>query len=142
MAVKIGIVGKQTTPDNITNLGPNEIFVFGSNTAGIHGRGAALQAYKQFGCPYGFGEGLHIESQTYAFPTLAVPKGRKSFSLEPRTDDELLASVRKLYETAQKNPNLTFLLTKVGCGLAGYEESHMITLFRGTPANIVKPKGW
>lgn len=114
-------------------LQPDEVFVFGSNLAGRHGKGAALQARVKFGAKAGVGEGL--TGQTYAFPTLG-------HRLEKRSMEDLAASRDRLYDTCRAYPQKRFLLTKVGCGLAGYEESAMRELFRGAPGNVVMPEGW
>lgn len=122
------------TPDNITMLEENQIFVFGSNTAGIHGAGAARFAYEKFGAVYGVGEGL--TGQSYAFPTL-------DNYLKQRTSAQLRMSILELYVCAEDHPNLEFLLTKVGCGLGGYSEEYMKSLFAlRCPVNIIKPLGW
>lgn len=117
----------------ITKLKQNEIFVFGSNLAGRHGKGAALQAVRKFGAIYGQGEGL--QGRSYAFPTLDE-------NFQQRTLAELEFSRTLLYEECEKHPHLQFLLTKVGCGLAGYSEEVMKKLFEQAPGNLVKPKGW
>ena len=119
----------------ITELKPNEIFVFGSNTAGRHGAGAALCARLDFGARYGIGEGL--TGQCYALPTLDA-------NLQKRTREDLYESVRQFYLCAQRNPHLIFLLTKVGCGLAGYGEDFMKGLFESMPRlpNVRRPEGW
>src|SRR3990167_3435276 len=100
----------------ITELKPNEIFVFGSNTAGRHGAGAALCARLDFGARYGIGEGL--TGQCYALPTLGD-------HFRQRTEVELIESIRLFYQCCADNPDKVFLLTKVGCGLAGYTEEYM-----------------
>lgn len=132
----------------ITELKPNEIFVFGSNTAGIHGRGAAKQAVEHFGAQRRIGEGL--TGQCYALPTLDAHSGEERF-LTQRTEVELIESIRLFYQCCADNPEKTFLLTKVGCGLAGYTEEYMKYLFSapvlflcapGPPSNIVWPEGW
>lgn len=117
----------------ITKLKPNQIFVFGSNLAGRHGAGAARQAKLHFGAVYGVGEGL--TGQSYAFPTL----GRQ---LEKIPLHWLEQSRDRLYECCFANPEKQFLLTKVGCGLAGYEEAIMRDLFRHPPENLVLPEDW
>ena len=121
------------TPDNITDLKPDELFCFGSNTAGRHGAGAARYAMLKFGAKYGVGEG--ITGQSYAFPTLTA-------SLGHRTQAELEHSRDLFFSCALANPEKTFLLTKVGCGLAGYKESTMADLFMFAPTNVIKPEGW
>ena len=131
----------------ITSLGPNDIFVFGSNRAGRHGAGAARQAFCSFGAVMGVGEGLRGKS--YAFPSLDE-------NLNPVHLYDLVASRDLLYETARQHPGLTFLLTKVGCGLAGRDESEMRALFsrpeehaegvivpyKERPENIILPEDW
>jgi hypothetical protein len=117
----------------IIGLDPTEVFVFGSNTAGRHGAGAALQARMQWGAELGVGEGL--TGQCYAFPTL-------DHDLNQRSLDEITESVNKLYTVCEHNPDLTFLLTKVGCGLAGYPESVMQSLFQNHPNNLILPLDW
>ena len=118
----------------IDKLQPNQVFVFGSNLAGRHGAGAAKQAREQFGAVYGVGEG--IMRQSYAFPTLD-----RHFKRVPLQG--LMASRDRLYSCCYDNPDKQFLLTKVGCGLAGYEESIMRELFSDSPpANLVLPEDW
>ena len=124
---------KRTTPENIQRLEPNEIFCFGSNLRGVHGKGAALQAYRDFGAEYGVGEGL--TGQCYALPTL----GR---NLEQLTGICLASVISKFNATVREHPELQFLLTKVGCGLAGYDEEYMKSFFTESPSNVIKPEGW
>lgn len=127
----------KTTPDNITSLEPNQVFVFGSNLAGIHGAGAAKFALKNFGAVYGHGWGL--QGQSYALPTLDERFQQLPFRV-------LNDHVERLYQCVRVNPKLEFLLTKVGCGLGGYAEWYMKMFFdqqvRGNPSNLVKPPGW
>ena len=117
----------------ITKLAPNEVFVFGSNLAGRHGAGAARQAFKQFGAVMGVGEGLR--GQSYAFPTL----GRDLCQLPISRMEE---SRDQLYSVCADFPNKQFLLTKVGCGLAGHPEAIMRGLFTDAPANLILPEDW
>ena len=120
----------------ITSLKPNEIFVFGSNTAGRHGRGAALTAKQKFGAVYGVGEGL--TGQCYAFPTLDK-------NLHQRTWKELYQSRDLLYDCCWDNSDKVFLLTEVGTGLAGYSKSDMASLFDTPwrkPANLLPYNDW
>lgn len=121
------------TSENITELKKNEVFVFGSNLAGRHAAGAAKVAHDHFGAVYGVGEGLI--GQSYALPTLDK-------KLQQRNDEQLTMSVRKLWKCAKENPDKVFLLTKVGCGIAGYDEEYMADKFKDAPGNIIKPKGW
>lgn len=108
------------TPDNITNLNTNEIFVFGSNLSGIHGKGAAKTAIK-WGAKWNQSTGL--QGQTYAIPTKS--KGIKRTltinEIEPFVDDFIYF--------AFSNPHLTFLVTEIGCGLAGLKHKDVALLF-------------
>lgn len=117
----------------ITKLEPNEIFVFGSNLAGRHGAGAALQARTQFGARWGHGEG--ITGRCYAFPTLDE-------NLQRLPMERLEQARDKLYRACWKNPDHRFLLTKVGCGLAGYPEEQMRALFAQPEPNLILPEDW
>ena len=117
----------------ITALADNEIFVFGSNIAGRHGAGAALQARRQFGAEYGVGEG--ITGRCYALPTL-------DYQFRQRTLREVQESRDRLYATCKSLFDRRFLLTKVGCGLAGFPEQIMRALFADPPENLILPEDW
>jgi len=121
------------TPERISKLAPDEVIIVGTNTAGRHGAGAAAQAHRHFGLELGIGEGL--SGQSYAFPTL-------DDGLRQRADSELRESVQRLFKCAAEHPAKKFLLTKVGCGIAGYSEEYMASLFKNAPANIIKPLDW
>lgn len=108
------------TPDHITTLKDNEIFVFGSNTKGAHGLGAAKTAIK-WGAKYGVGEGL--QGRTYGLPT----KDRKINTL---TIQQISYCVNRFIKCARENPHLIFLVTEVGCGLAGYKPKEIAPLFK------------
>ena len=111
----------RVTNPNITKLKPNEIFVFGSNLAGIHGAGAAKLAYEKFGALWGFGEGM--KDQSYAFPT-------KDKHLETLDLDDIQTSADSLLYTINLYPEYDFLITEVGCGMAGYNPYQIAPLFR------------
>ncbi|MCQ4165105.1 A1S_2505 family phage non-structural protein [Tahibacter harae] len=117
----------------ITSLAANEIFVFGSNLAGHHAGGAARQAAECFGATDGVGEGM--TGHCYAFPTLG-------HQLERLPLQQLEASRDRLYSCCHNHPQLRFLLTKVGCGIAGYAEQAMQDLFQDPPRNLVLPHDW
>lgn len=105
----------------------------GTNLAGAHVGGAACEAYARYGLDWGIGEGL--SNSAYAFPTLDANFGQLPIErLEEARD--------RLYQTAQANSDKEFLLTKVGCGIAGYPEKQIRSLFTDTPDNIIKPAGW
>ena len=123
----------RTTPENIKSLKKGNIFVFGSNKAGRHGAGAAKLAKDKFEAEYGVGEGL--TGRAYAFPTLDE-------NFEKLDLKEIKKSVNKLNKCAKENSFKIFLLTKVGCGLAGYKEDEIKKLFSDMELNIIKPRGW
>ena len=112
----------RVTPDWITSLKDNEIFVFGSNLSGIHGAGAARMAKLLWGAKWGNPAGL--QGRTYAIPT--KDKGHKrTLSLE-----EIKPFVDEFIEFAKENPKLIFLVTDVGCGLAMIRPKDMAPLFK------------
>ena len=123
----------RVTPENITKLEPNEIFVFGSNRAGIHGKGAAKQAVK-FGAVYGRDDGF-TGGQTYGICT----KDRKLRTLSLL---EIEIGVRRFIRHAKMNTKLTFLVTPIGCGLAGYKPKQIAPMFEEAShlLNVVLPK--
>lgn len=108
-----------------------EVFVFGSNKTGRHGKGAALHAVRHCGAVYGIGEGRMGNS--YALPT-------KGFRLETLSLAEIeRRSVQNFLFHARAHPEDTFRLTPVGCGLAGYRHDQIGPMFRGAPANVIIP---
>ena len=108
-----------TSPENITLLKPNEIFVFGSNEAGIHGAGAAKRAI-QFGATYG--QGFGFSGQTFAIPT-------KDWHIKTLSIKEIDAYVSRFMDFAKENTQYTFLVTPIGTGLAGYTAKEIAPLF-------------
>ena len=118
------------TPNNITKLENNEVFVFGSNIEGHHGGGAARLAYEKFGAVWGLGVGL--AGQSYAIPTMHGGVA----AIKPYVD-EFIAF-------AKDNKNLTFLVTRIGCGIAGFTDDEISPLFEKAhdAENIVLPPGW
>ncbi len=121
---------KRTTPELITSLQPNEIFVFGSNLAGMHGGGAAYIAYRKFGAI--MGQGVGLQGQSYGIPTM---QGGVE-TIKPYVDDFI--------EFAKAHPELTFLVTRIGCGIAGFTDEEIAPLFAEAHKveNIVLPAGW
>ena len=118
------------TPEFITKLQPGEIFVFGSNLKGLHYGGAARAAYDNFGAEWGVGVGL--TGQTYAIPTM---QGGVE-TIKPYTD-EFIAF-------AGEHPELTFLVTPIGCGIAGFDEKQIAPLFVEClgMTNVLLPKSF
>lgn len=108
--------GPRVAPDNIKSLESNEIFVFGSNAGGYHGGGAAAFAMHKFGAIWGQGEGL--QGQSYAIPTM---EGIES----------MRAAIDRFTQFADQHPELRFLVTRVGCGIAGYSVREVAPLFKG-----------
>lgn len=109
------------------------VFVFGSNLAGRHGRGAALEAREKHGAVYGVGEGLM--GQSYAIPT-------KDMRLKSLPLAFIEAAVERFKEFARTHPEMTFQVTRVGCGLAGYDATQIAPMFQGAPDNCTLPEGW
>lgn len=116
----------------ITDLKPNQIIVVGTNMNGEHLGGAAAQAHRSFGLEWGVVEG--ISGHTYAFPTLT--KNMKQF-----LPTMLRNPADRLKRYATSNPDIEFLLTPVGTGIAGYPKEVIEELFRSLPENI-KKVGW
>ena len=108
-----------------------DIFVFGSNLSGRHGKGAALFAKKYHGAVYGQGVGL--QGNSYAIPT----KDNKIKTLP-------LAEIKKYVDIfiqfAQDNPDLRFILTNFGCGLAGYKNYEIAWMLKDVPPNVILTK--
>lgn len=105
------------TPEHITSLKSNEIFVFGSNLAGAHGGGAAYLAYQRFGAV--MGQGVGLQGQSYAIPTMQGGA------------NTILPYVEEFIAFAQQHPEMTFLVTKIGCGIAGFTPAEIAPLFAG-----------
>ncbi len=118
------------TPERIDHLEKNEIFVFGSNLAGHHKGGAAWAALHKFGAVWGVGVGL--QGQSYAIPTM---QGGVE-TIRPYVD--------QFIEFAKMHPELVFLVTRIGCGIAGFRESEIAPLFKQAKevGNIVLPRGF
>ena len=106
---------KEYTPERISKLNPNEIFVFGSNLAGMHGGGAAWIAYERFGAI--MGQGVGLQGQSYAIPTM---QGGVE-TIKPYVDEFI--------EFASKHPEYKFFVTKIGCGIAGFRVEEIAPLF-------------
>ena len=102
------------TPDHITRLGANEVFVFGSNEQGLHYGGAAKAALENFGAIMGQGNGL--QGKSYAIPSMGGLGVMGEY-------------VKEFCEFAKAHPEKRFLVTEIGCGLAGYSISEVAPLF-------------
>ena len=119
---------RRFTPEMITSLAENEIFVFGSNLAGAHGGGAARMAYRHFGAVWGIGVGL--TGRTYAIPTMQGGV------------DTIKPYVDQFIAFAREHRQLTFLVTRIGCGIAGFSDRDIAPLFAQAieVENIILPK--
>lgn len=109
------------TPENITKLEQNQIFVFGSNLSGRHGKGAAKTA---LGWGAKWGQGAGLQGRTYGIPTKDVNIRRTLTVLEikPFVDDFI--------KFAKERQDLIFLITEIGCGLAGMKPKEIAPLFK------------
>lgn len=116
------------TPDFITELKPNEIFVFGSNLAGMHGGGAAHVAMERF-CAI-WGQGVGLQGQSYAIPTM---QGGVE-TIKPYVDEFI--------SFAKSHPEYTFYVTRIGCGIAGFTVDQIAPLFSQAldVPNIILPE--
>jgi hypothetical protein len=109
------------------------VFVFGSNLAGRHGKGAALWARQHRGAIYGRGVGL--QGNSYAIPT-------KDQQLRVLPLDAIHPYVGEFVDFARSRPDLSFELTPIGCGLAGYRPEQIAPMFSGAPTNVILPEAF
>lgn len=109
------------------------VFVFGSNLAGRHGKGAAACALANHGAIYGQGKGL--QGSSYAIPT-------KDKELKALPLPAISVYVLEFLYFAHKHPNYTFNVTRIGCGLAGYTDEQIGPMFNEASANVNLPAGW
>ena len=118
------------TAERITELKPNEIFVFGSNLAGRHLGGAARDAYEHFGAI--MGQGVGLQGQTYAIPTM---QGGVE-TIEPY--------VKEFISFANDHSEYTFLVTQIGCGIAGFTPEQIAPLFKDAihMTNVILPESF
>lgn len=116
---------EKVTPERITSLKPNEIFVFGSNLKGLHAGGAARCALDNFGAQWGNGVG--IQGQSYAIPTLTAPGG---YGADMLSIPELKKYIDEFLNFAAQHRDLVFLVTPIGCGIAGFTPEEIAPLFK------------
>jgi hypothetical protein len=124
------MLGARVTPYMIRELAPNEIFVFGSNLQGEHRGGAAWIANTDFGAEWGVGVGR--TGQCYAIPTMHGGVEE----IRPYVDDFI--------KYAKQNPGLVFLVTRIGCGIAGFTDEQMAPLFANAKdlPNVALAEQW
>lgn len=121
-------MSREYTPERIAQLGEDEVFVFGSNLEGMHGGGAARTAYQRFGAVWGEGVGHH--GQSYAIPTMHGGV------------EQIRPYVDEFVEYARANTHLRFLVTRIGCGIAGFRDEQIAPLFSEALncSNIILPR--
>ena len=105
----------RVTPDYVTTLGPGQVFVFGSDLQGMHDGGAAAVAYARFGAI--LGQGVGLQGDSYAIPTTLDRV------------EEIKPYVDEFIEFAAEHPEKTFLVTRIGCGVAGFTDGQIAPLF-------------
>lgn len=110
-----------------------QIFVFGSNLAGRHGKGAALCARQKHGAVYGQGVGL--QGCSYGIPT-------KDKNLQTLPLNEIQYYVEEFIHFTKVKPEWQFNVTRIGCGYAGYTDKDIAPMFKGAPDNCALPEGW
>lgn len=118
---------------NITTLNSNEIFVFGSNLKGVHGAGAAKYARDNFRAELGRGYGF--TGECYALPT-------KDHNIRTMALDSIGIYINDFIRAASEFPDYRFMVTKVGCGLAGYSDGDIAPMFKDSPPNCVFHSDW
>lgn len=117
----------QTYEGEITKLNKNEIFVFGSNNKGIHGGGAAKTAYEKFGAKMGKASGLYGKS--YGIITVSFDKKNDYWKLKKDSLDFIKKEIEIFYNYAKQSES-KFIVTDIGCGIAGFEISQIAPLFK------------
>ena len=125
-----GIERPEHTPDMISELKADEVFVFGSNLEGMHGGGAAYTAFKKFGAAMGCGVGHR--GQSYAISTMHGGV------------EDIRPYVDEFIRYAAEHPELFFYVTRIGCGIAGFKDREIAPLFAEARElkNVCLPKGW
>jgi hypothetical protein len=120
----------RVTPERVEELREGQIFVFGSNAYGHHDGGAARVAVERFGAVYG--QGLGLQGRSYAIPTMNLPLG----AIEQYVDEFI--------DFADMHPEMTFLVTRIGCGIAGFSDEDIAPLFARAYSlpNVFLPKSF
>lgn len=118
------------TPERITELKADEVFVFGSNLAGMHGGGAAWVAFRKFGAV--MGQGVGPQGQSYAIPTMQGGV------------DTIKPYVDAFIDYAKAHPESFFYVTRIGCGIAGFTDAEIAPLFQDAVGvdNICLPESF
>lgn len=127
-----GLFGTAPNPP-APSQAPARVFVFGSNLAGRHGKGAAQEALRKHGAI--MGQGVGLQGQSYALPT-------KDEYLRPLPLSEIGQYVSEFLDVARARRDTVFTVTRVGCGLAGYTDDDIAPMFADAPENCILPSGW
>jgi hypothetical protein len=130
MSCPVPQVTARTDIERQTKQPITPVFVFGSNLAGRHGKGAALYAREHHGAIYGQSEGL--QGNSYGIPT-------KDASIRTLPLETIAGYVTRFKAFAAAHPDHRFQVTAIGCGLAGYSPTQIAPLFRGAPSNCILP---
>lgn len=130
------------TPDNITELKDNEVFVFGSNVQGEHVGGAAWAAFQKFGAK--MGEGFGHNGKSYAIPTCIRLNGTdgKRYTKPFEYVSQIEPYIEAFINEAMYSKHITYYVTKIGCGIAGFKVEEIAELFRPCldMENVILPK--
>lgn len=126
--------GTVTSKEDLFSVGA-DVFVFGSNLQAIHGSGSAKVAKEIFGAPNRGSAHGFTSNNSYAIPTKITPYEQMSLAKIAEYIEEFKFSSRKLHEEV-------FLVTQVGCGLAGYTAKDIAPLFKGSPSNCIFDIAW
>jgi hypothetical protein len=127
------VLATKTYKEIFYNPSDSNIFVFGSDVKGRHGKGAALTAVKKWSAIYGVAAGP--TGQSYALPTM-------NLYFKPLPIIEIQKYTNIFLEYAKQHSELTFLVTRIGCGLAGFKDKDICPLFKGHTDNVKLPLGW
>ncbi len=122
-----------TEDDALTDPAVRDVFVFGSDLAGRHRSGDALQALRHYGAQYG--RGLGLQGQSYAIPVRDEQDRLLPIPVIARY-------VQAFLRFATNYPTVVFRVTRVGCGRDAYRDEQIAPLFAGAPQNCRLPKGW
>lgn len=118
---------------NVESLGSNQLFVFGSNLAGVHGAGAAKFAHNELGAKWGCGMGY--TGRCYAIAT-------KDLEIETMSLYLIECQVMLFKKLAFENSRFDYIISKIGCGLAGYDDSEIAPMFKLAPDNCIFHEDW
>ena len=127
--------------ERIRKLPEDYILTVGTNSRGVHDTGSAKTAHRYFGAKYGQAFGL--QGNSYGIPTRTYLDRKTNNSMfEDIPLKHIQSTVKLFFKDASLNPHLTFVLTRIGCGFAGYDDSQIAPLFNNPLSNMIVPKAW